>query len=354
LLRTLTLKRMKDVTLRQLRFLAATARSGSLAAAAEELHLTAPAIAQQLRRLEHTVGLPLLERGPGGQRATEAGRTLVDTLTRIEAELLLGEDTLRSLRAARTGRVALGAVSTAKYFAPRVLASFQHIHPGVTVTLSVGNRDEVLNRLAGYEIDLAVMGRPPGALDVEQEVFGEHPYVLIAAPDHPLLGRRGLTVRDLAEETFLIREHGSGTRLHLDALFTAADLVPRTSMEIASNETIKQAVMAGLGLALISAHTVAVEVRDGRLGVLHVDGLPIRRHWLVVRMARRASSPATRALWDFFVRRGGSQLPDAATELASTAPTDPAARRAPEGRDDATVPEGPAGNGSVTSPPTAP
>jgi LysR family transcriptional regulator, low CO2-responsive transcriptional regulator len=300
---------VKDVTLRQLRFLAATARAGSLAGAAIELHLTAPAIAQQLRLLEHRAGLPLLERGPAGQRPTEAGRVLLDAITRIEAELAHTRDSLRTLRAAETGRVALGAVSTAKYFAPHVLAAFHHAHPGVTVTLQVGNRDEILNRMEKFEIDLAVMGRPPGGLEVDQAVFGDHPYVVIAAPDHPFVAHRDIALPELADQTFLFREPGSGTRVHLDSILSSADLAPGKAMEMASNETIKQAAIAGLGIALISGHTVAAEVRDGRLAVLDVQGLPIRRHWLVVRMSRRAIAPAAEALWTFFQREGPRHLP---------------------------------------------
>lgn len=300
---------MKDVTLRQLHFLAETVRTGSLAAAAGQLHLTAPAIAAQLRVLERSVGLALLERGPGGQRPTEAGRLLVDAFGCIESELAVCDDALGALRDARSGRVTLGAVSTAKYFAPHVLASYRRAHPGVKVALSIGNRDEVLTRLEDYEIDLAVMGRPPGRLEVQQEIFGEHPYVIIAPPTHPLAANVRIPFGDLVSETFLVREPGSGTRVHLDALFSAAERQPTEGMELASNETIKQAVIAGLGIALISAHTVAAEVRDRRLAILDVRGLPIRRHWLVVRMARRAVSPATSALWGFFVREGAHQLP---------------------------------------------
>ena len=300
---------MLDANLKQLRYLAATARTGSWAGAAAELHLTAPAVATQLRLLEKNVGLPLLERGPGGQRPTEAGRVLLETGARLEAELATCEDALAALRSAHTGHVTLGAVSTSKYFAPHVLASFQHAHPDVNVTLSIGNRDEVLRRLENYDVDLAVMGRPPERIEAEQQVFGEHPYVIIATPHHPLVGRRQIPFAKMAEETFLIRESGSGTRLHLDALFSAAEITPTVGMEIVSNETIKQAVIAGLGIALISAHTIAAELHDGRLAILDVVGLPIRRHWLVVRMSRRSVSPATQALWDFFVTEGSRQLP---------------------------------------------
>jgi DNA-binding transcriptional LysR family regulator len=300
---------MKDVTLRQLKFLTEVVRSGSLATAAGNLHLTGPAIAQQLRLLERSVGLTLLERGPGGQRATEAGRLLVEASIRIEAELAVCDEALHALRTATAGHVTLGAVSTAKYFAPQVLASFRRAHPGLRIALHIGNREEILSRLESFEIDLAVMGRPPERLEVEQEVFGDHLYVVIASPSHPLVGHRDIPLDEIAAEAFLVRERGSGTRVHLDALLTNAGFDPVEGMELASNETIKQATMAGLGIALISAHTIAAEVHDGRVAVLDVRGLPIRRHWLVVRMSRRAISPATRALWDFFVAGAAAQLP---------------------------------------------
>lgn len=299
---------MKDVTLRQLTFLTETVRTGSLAGAAEALHLTGPAVAQQLRLLEKRIGLPLLERGPGGQHPTEAGRLLLESAGRIEAELAACGDALDELRRASAGRVRIGAVSTAKYFAPHVLASFRDHRPGVQVSISVGNRDEVLRLLETFEVDLTIMGRPPSNLDVEQQVFGEHPYVIAAPPGHPMVGRH-VSFEEVAHETFLAREQSSGTRSHLDALFTSAELQPRIGMEITSNETIKQAVMAGLGVALLSAHTICAEVADGRIAVLDVEGLPINRHWLVVRMGRRSLSPAAAALWDYIVAEGGARLP---------------------------------------------
>jgi len=304
---------MKDVTLRQLRFLAEVARRGTLAAAAENLHLTAPAIAQQVRLLERSVGLPLLERGPGGQRPTEAGRLLVATATRIEDELAQAVEQLQTLRSAGAGHVTLGAVSTAKYFAPFVLAAFRDQHPELRIELRIGNRDEVLTWLDNYEVDLVVMGRPQSQLEVEQVAFGKHPYVIIAAPDHPLARRSAkaspIPFTEIAGETFLVREQGSGTRLHVDALFSDIGQPIKVAMELASNETIKQSVMAGLGLALISAHTIAAEVQDGRLAVLNVAGLPIWRQWRVVRLARRAASPATAALWRFIQAEAADQLP---------------------------------------------
>ncbi len=300
---------MKDITLKQLRFLAETVRAGSLAGAAAQLHVTGPAIAQQIRLLERRAGMALIERGPHGQRPTEAGRILADTCARIEAEIAVCAESLGSLRSAYTGHVRVGAVSTAKYFAPHVIASFQRANPGITVSLAVGNRDHILAEVENYAIDVAIMGRPPRRLDVVAEVFGEHPYVIIAAPDHRFVGRSEVPLFEVAEETFLVREPGSGTRMHVDALFAATGKQLLVGMEIASNETIKQAVIAGLGLAMISAHTIAAEVHDGRLAVLDVEGLPIRRDWLMVRMASRSVSPATTNLWDFFVHQARAQLP---------------------------------------------
>jgi len=300
---------MKDVSLRQLEFLAETIRAGSLAGAAAALHLTGPAIAQQLRRLESAAGLPLLERGPHGQRPTDAGRLLAESHARIRAELAACDDGLRALRSAEAGRVTVGAVSTAKYFTPHLIAAFHLAYPEIGVGLAFGNREEIVARLADYAVDLVIMGRPPQGLAVEQQVFGDHPYVVIAPSRHPLAGAGRLPFARITEETLLVREHGSGTRLHLDALFAAAGHEPQIGMELNSNETIKQAVMAGLGIALISAHTIAAEVHDGRLAVLDVDGLPIHRHWLLVRMASRTPGPATRSLWNFVALTGADYLP---------------------------------------------
>jgi len=300
---------MKDVTLRQLEFLAETIRAGSLAGAAARLHLTGPAIAQQLRQLESAAGLPLLERGPHGQRPTDAGRLLAESHARIRDELAACDEGLHALRSAEAGRVTVGAVSTAKYFTPHLIAAFRLAYPKIGIGLAFGNREEIVARLEDYSVDLAIMGRPPQGLEVEQQVFGDHPYVIVAPPRHPLAGAGRIPFRRVTDETFLVREHGSGTRLHLDAVFAAAGHEPGIGMELDSNETIKQAVMAGLGIALISAHTIAAEVHDGRLAVLDVDGLPIRRHWLLVRMARRTSGPATKALWNFVALTGADYLP---------------------------------------------
>ncbi len=300
---------MKDVTLRQLRFLSETVRTGSLAGAASVVHVTAPAVTQQLRLLEKFVGLQLLERGPHGQRPTEAGQVLVAAAHRIDAEIETCAETLAALRKANSGHVSLGAVSTAKYFTPKAIAAFRRVHPGITVSMAIGNRQEIISQLEDYNIDMAVMGRCPSRLEVMQEVVGDHPYVVVAAPDHPLVTTPRIPFARISQEPFLVREPGSGTRIHAEEQFASVGLPMDITMELASNESIKQAVMAGLGVALISEHTIAAEVQDGRLAILDVLGLPIMRQWLVVRMARRSLSPATQSMWDFFITEVEDLLP---------------------------------------------
>lgn len=301
--------RLRAVTLRQLRGLAAVVREGSVARAAEVTHVTAPAVSLQLRQLEELVGVPLLERLPGGYRPTEAGARLLAAAARIEQALSEAADAIDLLRDAEGGRVALGVISTAKYFAPAAVAAFKRRHPKVEIRLLVGNREEMLAALEGYDLDLAITGRPPEAFEVERRPIGEHPHVVIAAPGSPLVGRKGLRLADLAGETFLLREPGSGTRLLLQALFRERGLEPPPGMEIGSNETIKQAVIAGLGIALLSAHTIAHEVRDGRLAILDVEGLPLVRQWFVVNRRDKRLLPAALALRDFLAREGRHYLP---------------------------------------------
>lgn len=300
---------MGRVTLKQLRALAATVHSGTASAAAESLNVTPPAVSLQLRQLEQNVGLPLLERGPEGLRVTQAGRELLETAEHIEIALAECGEALEALSSREAGRVAVGVVSTAKYFAPRALAVFAKSHPKVEIRLQVGNRGETIAALRGHELDFAVMGRPPVDFAVEQAVIGDHPHVIVGPADHPLARRRQLALKDLAEETILLREEGSGTRGLMQRLFADAGLSPNLGMEIGSNETIKQAVMAGLGIALISAHTVSAEIDDGRLAVLPVKGLPIVRQWFVVRPEEKRLLPAAQALWDFFASSGAEHLP---------------------------------------------
>ena len=300
---------MRHATLKQLRIVAAIARTGRVLAAAETLGVSPPAVTLQLKLLEAHLGLTLFERGRQGMMLTTAGQHVLDAANRIEAVIGDAEHGLGALRGLRGGAVAVGVVSTAKYFAPSALGAFRKLHPEIEVKLFVGNREEMVRALAAMEFDLVIMGLPPEGVEAESRVIGDHPHVIIAAPDHRLARRFRIPLEALAEEAFLVREPGSGTRDLMQRLFDKAGIAPPIAMEMSSNETIKQAVMAGLGIAFISGHTIAIELEIGRLAMLDVNGLPARREWRIVRHPAKRRSPAADALWDFLGAEGKRFLP---------------------------------------------
>jgi len=273
------------------------------------LGVTPPAVTVQLRQLEDSLGMALFERTREGMRLTAAGRHLLQSAKRVDAELASCAEVFNAMRGLKGGSASIGVVSTAKYFAPAALGAFKRKHPDVDLKLFVANREDTIAALAALNLDVAIMGRPPENVDLKSAVLGDHPHVIIAGPDHPLVQRRGLTIADLREEIFLTREQGSGTRILMEKLFVEAGIMPRLGMEISSNETIKQAVMAGLGIAFISGHTVAAEIAMQRLMVLQVEGLPILRQWRVVHHGEKRLMPAAAALWEFLQQEGRTFLP---------------------------------------------
>lgn len=299
---------MRNLTLRQLRILSAVTKTGSMAGAARQLHVTPPAITVQMQQLEETAGLPLVERLGEGTFPTSAGEVMLKAAHRIEALLAECDQEIAQLKGIKGGRVIAGVVSTAKYFAPKALAAFRQKHPEVELRLAVRNRQETIAALKELAVDLAIMGLPPENLDLESVVLGDHPHIIVAAAGHPLSDKE-VTIQGLADETFFTRELGSGTRMLMESLFQEAGFSPNIGMEIGSNETIKQAVIAGLGIAFISAHTVACEIADGRLTELKVQGLPIVRKWHVVRLREKAVMPAAQAMWRFLASEGHLFLP---------------------------------------------
>lgn len=306
---------MRNVTLKQLRSVAAIMRNGRIVSAAKELNLTTPAITSQLKLIETELGVSLFDRTQTGMRPTAAGWEVFRTATRVEDLLNECRERIDDLQGLKHGTITIGVVSTGKYFAPQLIAAFMREHPHVDVRLSVGNRDAIVDALRSYQVDLAIMGRPPSDFEVEATDFGDHPLVVIASPDHPLTKQRRIAKRDLARERFLIREQGSGTRAAYDTFFEGLEVnAMPAGMEIGSNETIKQAVMAGLGIALISGHSVHVELEERRLATLDAPGLPIMRHWYLVRRSDRSLSSAASAFTAFLVERGASFLPSIGTK----------------------------------------
>ena len=301
---------MKHVTLRQLKVFESVARHLSFSRAAEELHLTQPAVSMQVKQLEEQAGLPLTEMVGKKVFLTEAGEEVARQARRVAQQLREAEEALDALKGVRGGRLSIGVISTAKYFAPRLLAEFRRRHPGIELKLGVHNRETVVRQLADNEIDLAIMGQPPQEFTTVAETFADHPLVIVAAPDHPLASRERVAPGDLAEETFLIREPGSGTRATMERYFADAGIAPRHVLEMLGNETIKQAVMAGLGLAFISSHTVSLECEVGRLVRLPVIGTPVIRRWFVVHRADKELLPVAETFREFLLAEAPGLMAD--------------------------------------------
>lgn len=292
---------MKHVTLRQLKVFEALSRHLSFSRAAEELHLTQPAVSMQVKQIEEQAGLPLTEMVGKKVFLTAAGEEVARHARRIAQQLREAGEALDAIKGVRGGRLSIGAISTAKYFTPRLLMEFRRRQPGIELNLSVNNRETVVRQLADNEIDLAIMGKPPHEFTTVSEAFADHPLVIVAAADHPLAGRKQVTPAQLGEETFLIRESGSGTRATMERYFADVGITPLHVLEMVGNETVKQSVMAGLGVAFISAHAVALECEVGRLVQLRVTGTPVIRRWYVVHRAEKALLPVAETFRKFLL-----------------------------------------------------
>jgi DNA-binding transcriptional LysR family regulator len=299
---------LRNATLRQLRVFEAVARQLSFSRAAAELHLSQPAVSMQVKLLEGLAGLPLFERLGKKIFLTEAGAELHQHSRVIAQQLRDADEALAARNGLSQGRLVITMVSTAKYIVPPLLARFLRLHPALAIKLSAHNREVVLKQLADNEVDLAIMGQTPEGMEAVAEPFARHPHVVIAAPRHPLAKKRRIPLARLAEETFLIREPGSGTRGLLERLFAEHRLPLNVSMEMASNETIKQAVQAGMGISLLSLHTIELELKMRRLVVLDIQGLPLVRNWHVVRLAAKRLSPVAQAFRTFLLAEAGKLI----------------------------------------------
>jgi DNA-binding transcriptional LysR family regulator len=301
---------MRNLTFRQFKAIQAIVAHGKIVNAAKVLSLSPSAVTIQLRQVEEEAGLALFDRTADGMRPTAAGLAFVDAAQAIEERIRLLQDQMDAIKGVRTGSLRLGVVSTAKYFAPRLMAAFMKEYPDIDMRLLIGNRAETIASLRNRDVDIALMGRPAKDVPVRASAFGDHPLVIIAPPGHPLAGARDISKERIAQENFIVREPGSGTRISLEIFLSdIPGRIDDLGVEMASNETIKQAVMAGLGIAFISAHTIAFEVEAGRLVILDVAGMPIRRQWFSVMRSDHAISPAMATFHDFLMRQGAMHLP---------------------------------------------
>jgi DNA-binding transcriptional LysR family regulator len=292
---------MLHLTLRQLRVFEAVARHLNFSRAAEELHLSQPAVSMQIRQLEDNVGLPLFEQMGKRIYLTDAGRELFQYSRSIAQQLEEMEVVLDQMKGLERGKLNISVVSTANYFAPQLLAKFCKQYNKVAVSLNVSNREAVLKQLSDNQTDLAIMGRPPDGLDIVADSFMENPLVVIAPPDHRLAKQRKIPLAKLQQETFLLRESGSGTRNAMERFFAEHRIKLNAGMEMGTNEAIKQAVQAGMGLGIVSVHTVELELETKRLKVLDIDGFPIKRHWYVVHRSQKRLTNAAQAFKEFLL-----------------------------------------------------
>ena len=296
--------RLRNVTLHQLRLFRSLGTHLSFTRVAEELHLTQPAVSIQIKRLEESVGLPLVEHMGKRLFLTDAGKELFEACQDVlERMRVLGED-MTGLEEGVRGPLNLAAITTAKYFMPHLLGVFLRDYPAVEPRLTITNQSRVLERLESNLDDLVIMGTIPENLDLEVEYFLDNPLVVVAPPDHPLVGERDIPLARIAEERFLSREVGSGTRQARTRLFAQHGLAAKVYMELGSSEAIKQAVMAGLGISVLSRHNLSLELESGLLTVLDVEHFPLIRKWYAVHLKGKKLSHTTRRFLDFLLKDG--------------------------------------------------
>jgi len=286
---------MYKLTLRQLEILGAVSRCGSFSRASGELHLTQPAVSMQIKQLEGVLEIPLFEHMGKHIDLTEAGKAVLQTSKVIESELANLEQTLADLQGLQGGTLTVSAASTASVFAARLLALFSTHHPDVRISLNVVNRETLLQHLSDNSIDLALMGQPPEGHKLAAQVFMDNPLVVIAATNHLLAGKKNIPLQQLLKEPLIGREKGSGTRSALEKFFAEHGYDFEAAMEMNKNEAIKHAVEAGLGLGVVSLHTVRAEIDSGQLCVLDVQGFPLKRQWYLVHRESKRLSPAASA-----------------------------------------------------------
>jgi LysR family transcriptional regulator, low CO2-responsive transcriptional regulator len=295
---------VQNATLHQLKVFAAVARHNSFTRAAEELFLTQPTVSMQVKQLAKTVGLPLFEQVGKKLYLTESGKELYAACQDIFERLSLFEIAVADIKGLKQGTLKVAVVTTAKYVIPRILGPFCQRYPGIDISLKVSNHQEMLESMLANQNDLYILSHPPEDMDLKVHPFLENPLVVLAARSHPLSQETHIPLERIAAEPFIMREPGSGTRKEVQRLFETANLSLKVKLDLGSNEAIKQAVAGGLGISVLSKHTLALEGANNHLSVLDVQGFPIERHWYVTYPAGKQLSAIADAFYDYLINEG--------------------------------------------------
>lgn len=297
---------LRHITLHQLRLFNRVATHLSYTRAAEELHLTQPAVSIQIKRLEESIGLPMIEKMGKKLYLTEAGKELFSATKDVLERLRVLDEDMSGMEAGVKGPLRIAAITTAKYFMPHLMGSFLRDYPDVEPSLAITNQAKIIQRLEENLDDIVIMGTIPESLDLEVEYFLDNPMVVVASADHPLAGRRHIPLERIAEERFISREPGSGTRAARKRLFDKHGLEAKIYMELGSSEAIKQAVMAGLGISVVSRHNLALETEAGLLVELDVEHFPMERKWNAVHLKGKKLSNTAKKFKDFLLEDGAN------------------------------------------------
>jgi DNA-binding transcriptional LysR family regulator len=307
---------MRYATLRQLEVFESVARNSSFTQAARELHLSQPAVSAQVHQLEEYAGVALFEQLGRTVHLTQAGVTMLEHSREIIQRFRAVTESMQEAKGVAGGTLIVSAITAGDSFFPHLLAAFVREHAGVRIDLRVVNRGELLKQVSENTTDLGIMGRMPEDAELVSEPFARHPFFIIARPDHPLAGKRGIALAKLVDEPFVEREEASDTWRTMEKVLGALTLKARIRMRLGSNETVKQAVMAGLGIAFLSAHAVALELEVGRLVALDVRGFPHTENWHVVHHRGKRLPPVARAFKEFLLT-DGARIIESVTHIPS-------------------------------------
>lgn len=299
-----------NLTFRQLKVFEVVARHLNYTSAAKELHLSQPAVSMQIKQLEEQASTPLIEKLGKKLYLTEVGNEMYNYARSTLQQLLDLEETITQMKSLHKGHLKLAVASTVNHFVIRMLARFARVYPKISISLEVTNRSTLLELLEKNECDLVVMGRPPDGYNLKAKPFLENPLVVVANPEHYLVREKQVTLKELAKEEFVIREQGSGTRGAVERFFKEQNLKFKTKMDMSNNRAIKHAAEEGLGLAIVSLHTLEIELRAKTLNVINVEGFPIYRHWYVVQRDGKRLSPIAKVFKDYIMQEADGLIKD--------------------------------------------